>query len=76
LAKPVVDGIEKDLEGKAQVLRLNVLGDVGSQAARRYGVRGLPTLVVVDGKGQAVDFQAGIPDRNKAVMQINQLLEK
>ena len=70
-----MDGIEKDLQGKARVLRLNVMSEVGSQAAQRYGVRGLPTFVLVDGRGRAVDFQAGLPDRAKVVAQINQLLE-
>jgi thioredoxin-like negative regulator of GroEL len=73
VAKPVVDGIAQDLEGKARVLRLNVMDEVSAQAARRYGVRALPTFVVFDGQGQVVDIQIGVPDRAAIVTRVNQL---
>ena len=60
MAKPVVDGLENKLDGRAEVIRLNVMSQVGQQAARRYGVLGVPALVVIDGTGQAVYGQAGI----------------
>jgi thioredoxin-related protein len=63
MAKPVVDGLEADLEGQAEVVRLSVLSDVGGTLARRYGVRGVPTLVVFDGAGEVIYSAAGIPDR-------------
>ncbi|HEY84755.1 MAG TPA: hypothetical protein G4N96_06555 [Chloroflexi bacterium] len=60
MAKPIVDGLEKDLEGKAQVHRFDVLSRIGRQAAAHYGARGVPTLLVVDGNGQLVLSQVGI----------------
>jgi len=60
VAKPIVDGLEKDLAGKAQVHRFDVLSRIGRQAAVHYGVRGTPTLLVVDGNGQSVLSQVGI----------------
>jgi thioredoxin-like negative regulator of GroEL len=74
MAKPIVDGIEKDLEGRAKVVRLGVMSGVGSQAARRYGVRGVPTLLVFDGAGQVVDQSVGIPDREAIVARVERLL--
>jgi thioredoxin-like negative regulator of GroEL len=74
VAKPVVDGLEKKLEGKAEVVRLDVLSGVGQQAARQYGVRGVPALVVVDGSGQAVLGQAGIPRSGPIVEQVEALI--
>jgi hypothetical protein len=74
VAKPVVDGLEKKLDGKAEVVRLDVLSGVGQQAARRYGVRGVPALVVVDGSGQAVFGQAGIPRPGPIVQQVETLI--
>lgn len=50
MAKPVVDGIEQALDGQAPVLRLNVRDATGSQLAMRFGVRGVPTLVVWQGE--------------------------
>jgi len=73
MAKPIVDGIEKDLQGRAKVVRLSVVSGVGSQAARRYGVRGVPTLVIFDGTGQMVQQIVGIPDRKSTVAQVERL---
>ena len=60
LTKPIVDGLERNLDGKADVIRLDVMSQVGRQAASRFGVRGLPTLVLVDGNGQAELTQVGL----------------
>lgn len=62
-----MDRLERDLEGQAEVLRLNVMSRAGAALAQRYGVRGVPTMLVFDGSGQVVYFQAGAPDR-EAIM--------
>ncbi|MFQ6101176.1 MAG: thioredoxin family protein [Anaerolineae bacterium] len=67
MAKPVVDGLERELEGRAQVLRLNVMDDVSGKLATRYGVRGVPTFVLLDGTGEAVLTQTGMLDRAEIV---------
>jgi thioredoxin-related protein len=73
MAKPVVDGIEKDLEGTAQVIRLSVTSQVGSLMAQRYGVRGVPTIIVLDGQGKLVAQSMGMPDRAGLVTQVQGL---
>ena len=65
MAKPVVDGIERELEGKAQVVRLSVMDNVSGQLALRYGARGVPTLVVLDGAGEVVYVKTGSPNRGE-----------
>ena len=70
MAKPIVDGIEKDLEGAARVVRLSVTTESGSQVAQRYGVRGVPTIVVLDGAGQVVAQSVGVPNRADLVAQV------
>jgi thioredoxin-related protein len=69
-----VDGLENKLDGRAEVIRLNVMSQVGQQAARRYGVRGVPALVVVDGTGQAVYGQAGIPRPGQVIEQVQRII--
>ena len=59
MAKPVVDRLERDLEGEAQVLRLSALSGVGRQLAAEYGVRGVPTFLLFDGEGQMTHYQVG-----------------
>jgi protein-disulfide isomerase len=63
VAKPIVDGLENDLQGRARVMRLNVLNSVGMNAARHFGVHAVPTFVVLDGQGRVVETQIGIPSR-------------
>ncbi len=59
-----MDRLEEELEGQAQVLRLDVMDSVGGELAMRYGARGVPTFVVLDGAGQVLLVQAGMPDRD------------
>lgn len=70
-----MDGIERELEGEAQVLRLSVTANVGRQLAMRYGVRGVPTLVLLDGNGDLVLRQAGSPRREEILTAIERLPE-
>ncbi|MGD8997714.1 MAG: hypothetical protein PVH80_06355 [Anaerolineae bacterium] len=67
MAKPVVDGIERDLQGEVDVLRLGVTKGVGRELAIRYGVRSVPTLVLLDGDGAVVLKQSGLPRRGQIV---------
>jgi thioredoxin-related protein len=60
-----VDGLERDLEGQARVVRLSLLSRVGQGVAQRYGVRGVPTFLIFDGQGDLIGREAGLPDRNK-----------
>jgi thioredoxin-related protein len=74
MAKPVVDGLERDLQGKVQVLRLSVMEEIGGQLALRYGVRGVPTLVLLDGTGEVVLRQTGVLDRAEVIAAVEELL--
>ena len=62
-----MDGIERDLEDQADVLRLSVTDNVGRELAARYGVRQVPTLFVLDGEGNVVLRQSGRLNRAKVV---------
>lgn len=74
MAKPIVDGIERDLEGRARVIRLGLLSDLGRRVAQRYSVRGVPTLIIFDGEGHIVEQRIGIPNRQSVVEQVKHLL--
>jgi thiol-disulfide isomerase/thioredoxin len=68
-AKPIVDGIEKDLDGRARVVRLNVSNKEGRDIALGYDIRGVPSTVVVGADGEVIDRHTGIPSRKKIVAQ-------
>jgi thioredoxin-related protein len=74
LSKPIVDGLEKKLTDKAKVIRLDIFSQVGRQAAARYGVRGVPTLVVVDGNGEIVYGEVGLPRPGQVIEQVDTML--
>jgi hypothetical protein len=64
-----VDGIERDLKGKAEVIRLDILSGVGREVAARYGVPAIPTVLVLNRTGDVVYRQTGMPDRQEVVAQ-------
>mgnify|MGYP001550230039 CR=1 FL=1 len=66
-AKPIVDGFEKDLQGRAKVIRLDVTSALGREIALSYGITGVPSTVVVSGQGEVVLQQSGIPSRKAIV---------
>jgi thioredoxin-related protein len=65
LAKPIVDRLERELEGQARVVRLSVLSELGREVAQCHNVRGVPTFLVFDGQGNLIERQVGFPDQSK-----------
>ena len=60
-----MDGLERELEGQARVVRLSVLSELGQQVAQRHDVRSVPTFLVFDGQGNLIERQVGFPDRGR-----------
>ncbi len=58
-----MDGIEADLQGYADVIRLDILSEFGRQIAGQYRVSTVPALVLVDGQGRTIQQTSGIPNR-------------
>ena len=54
-----MNGIEKKLAGQVPVVHIDVMSRTGGQIAGRFGVRGVPTLLVVNGEGKLVLSQVG-----------------
>ena len=65
VSKRSVDGLERDLEGRATVLRVSADEDVGRAVARRYGLGLLPTFVVFTADGRERYRESGIPDTGR-----------
>jgi thioredoxin-related protein len=68
-----VDGLERDLNGRAAVLRLDMLSGVGRDAASQYGVKAVPTTLLFDGHGQVIWRQVGSVDADAIRAQVAEL---
>lgn len=66
-AKPVVNGIEEELEGVARVIRLDIQSRGGRSAAGRFDVTGVPATLLLDGSGEVVHRESGVPSRQEMV---------
>ena len=72
----MVDGLERELGERVQVLRLNVLSPVGRAAASVHAVRAVPTFVLFDAEGEMVYYQVGSPGRAVIKQEIDKLERK
>ena len=59
-AKPVVDGLDRELAGRATFLRANIQKEPGRALARRHGVETVPTVLVFDDRGSLILKQNGV----------------
>lgn len=62
-----MNGIEKDLAGRATVVHLNLLSRLGREVAGSYGVRAAPATLVFDGAGRVRYRHEGLPSRKRIV---------
>ena len=62
-----MNGIEKDLRGKASVVRLNLLSKLGRDVATSYGIGAVPAMLVFDGTGEVTYRREGIPERKRVL---------
>lgn len=54
-----MNGLERDLTGRAAVLRLDLMSGIGREAARAFDVKVVPSMLVFDGTGELVLRQTG-----------------
>ncbi|HYV56531.1 MAG TPA: thioredoxin [Candidatus Nitrosopolaris sp.] len=68
---PVVQEIARDYEGKLKVLKMNV--DDNPRTPSRYGVRGIPNLIIFQG-GQVKEQIVGACAKAQLVKAIDQVV--
>ncbi|NBX52478.1 MAG: thioredoxin [Proteobacteria bacterium] len=68
---PTIDEISKDCEGKIEVFKCNV--DENPEAPSKYGVRGIPSLMLFKG-GKLIDSKVGASPKAILVEWINKHL--
>jgi hypothetical protein len=63
-AKPVVDGLEEEFEGRAFVVRVELSSRTGRLLGRRYDIDTVPSFVAFDRSGDVVfrrNGSGGVP---------------
>ena len=68
---PIIQDIAKDFSGKMKVIKVDV--DKNQNAAIKYGIRGVPTLMLFK-KGKIVWRQSGVVNRRKLTNILHQKL--
>ncbi len=68
---PIVDELSKEYDGKLKVVKMNV--DDNPRTPSQYGVRGIPTLLVIHG-GQVKEQLVGAQPKAKLVSAIGSVV--
>ena len=66
-----MNGIEKELDGKANVIRVNMFSKIGREISKRYDVSAARTLIVLDSKGKEVYRNTGLPKKEAVLAAVN-----
>jgi thioredoxin 1 len=70
---PAVDAVAKDYTGKAKVVKLNV--DDSPNVPSRYGIRGIPTLILFKG-GDEADRVIGMTSKENIARMIDRAIDQ
>jgi thioredoxin-related protein len=60
--KPIVDGIEREFEGRLKVIRLNIQEPVGQLLGRQFHFEFTPTFILFDVAGKELWRTVGAID--------------
>ena len=74
-ARPVVDGIERDLGSRVRVFRADVASPEGRKLARRVGLDLVPTFIAFDGQGMERWRAQRVPNRREVLKELRRLLD-
>lgn len=70
---PALDEIARDYEGKLTVAKVNI--DENPETPGRYGVRGIPTLMIFSG-GEHIATRVGAAPKSQLAQWVEQVLKE
>ena len=68
MAQPMVDGLERELAGRARVVRLNVAESAGAEAQARFQTTKVPAIMLLDADGVQRYRTEGKLPRRRAIL--------
>jgi thioredoxin 2 len=69
---PTIDQLSRELDGRVKVAKLNI--DENPMTANRFGVRSIPTLLVLKG-GAEVDRLVGVQPKQEIIRRLESILK-
>lgn len=72
--KPMVDRLEKELAGRAQVIRIDVRSENGHGLAESLGLEMVPTFILFDKSGAEIWRKVGPVNRKELLSRIEPLI--
>lgn len=73
LLAPTIDQLSSELAGRVKVAKLNI--DENRQTAARFGVRSIPTLLVLQG-GKEVDRPVGVQPKQEILRRLENIIAR
>ena len=64
-----MNGLERDLDGRAQIVRLNVAEEPGRRARERFETEKVPAIILLDGDGREVYRTEGKLPRRQQIFE-------
>jgi len=71
MLSPTVEKVAGEYEGKAKVVKLNI--DDNNQVAQRYGIKGIPTLILFK-NGSEADRTVGMTSKDNIARMLDRVL--
>lgn len=68
MAQPMVDGLKRELAGRARVVRLNVGEPAGAEAQARFQTTKVPAIILLDTDGVQRYRTEGKLPRHRAIL--------
>ena len=70
----MVDGLERELAGRAQVVRLNIAEPAGAEAQARFGTTKVPAMILLDTNGvERYRTEGKLPRRRAILAELNRM---
>ena len=76
IAKPIVNGFEKEMAGSVDVVHLSLLSAAGREVGGRYGVKVVPTSLLFNNQGELIQRVNCMPTKEDLISQIRGREEK
>lgn len=73
MMEPILNEVEKEYEGRAAIIFIDVWQKQNQEYIRRFGIRGIPTQIFFDKDGNEIERHVGFMDKKGIVTRLDKL---